>query len=274
VSVVSITSATLGITGIVTSALLVGAGLVLVLFAAARYALRGTAEPGDEARRASDASSFGIGQDRPRGVATDRGTPAAGQRDFAEERAERDHGDPAEHVAPHGSVVVSLRELVDEIVEAGDDETTWLDRTTGEYVTLSEELRAAIENHEELPESGEYDRPRLESIRAKLGSGQLVELPTPFEIGEYSLRERFIALVRSPEQREQLQRALREQSAFHSFEGAVRRLGIAQEWYRVRDGEFAHVALRWLARHGLDYDADVPGAQEIEDPVHELRRAS
>jgi len=60
-------------------------------------------------------------------------------------------------------------------------------------------------------------------------------------------------------------------TGFRSFDGAVKRLDIEQEWHNVRDGEFATVAVEWLEKHELPFVLDVVPA---EPPEQEFRQAS
>ena len=56
-----------------------------------------------------------------------------------------------------------------------------------------------------------------------------------------------------------------------AFDGAVKRLGIEEPWARLRDTEYAKIAVAWLEKNGISYERDIPMPDEPDQP---LRQAS
>ncbi len=152
---------------------------------------------------------------------------------------------------------LSLRAVVDRLASVADDETTFVDRRTGRMVTLGDELAANLEADEPLDEALDFSETELEDLRRKLRSGRLLPLPTKAETKEFQLQERFCAGIAEGPAKEQMLKVMRGQTGFRSFDGAVARLGIAEQWHRYRDTGFAGVAIVWLERNELPFDHDL-----------------
>ena len=146
---------------------------------------------------------------------------------------------------------VSLRDVVARLAAVGDQETTFLDRSTGLYVTLGDELLAELESDEPLDEPIDFTMAQLEEFRRKLRAKTLLSLPTKADTREFQLRERFCGALPEGEAKEDMLKVLRGQTGYRSFEAAVARLQIAEQWQRYRDEGFATVAIAWLERNQL-----------------------
>ncbi len=154
--------------------------------------------------------------------------------------------------ARHGPV--SLRAIVARLAAVGDQETTFLDRSSGRFVTLGDELLAELESDEPLDEPLDFTMAQLEEFRRKLRARTLLSLPTKADTREFLLRERFCDALPEGEGREHMLKVLRGQTGYRSFEAAVARLQIAEQWQRYRDEGFATVAVAWLERNQLSYE--------------------
>lgn len=147
------------------------------------------------------------------------------------------------------SVVVSLRDVVNEMVEAGADQTAFVNRRTGEVLTLTDEERYRLENvrAEDVPEA-------QREVHEALRSGDLLELPPAFEHHEYSIVERFCLSIKDGQHRERLLRAIRGKRAFRDFTNLVRRFDLDGAWAHFREQAFEDIAVDWLARNDLLHD--------------------
>ena len=150
---------------------------------------------------------------------------------------------------------VSVQSVVDELTKVGDEETAFLDRVLGGFVTLSHELRTILESNEPIEDPVDYTKAELEGMRRRLRSNHLVPLPTKAETKEFLLRERFCEALPEGEAQEQMLKVLRGQTGFRSFEAAVDRLGLADSWRRYRDERFAAVAVEWLEQRGIPFES-------------------
>jgi hypothetical protein len=127
-------------------------------------------------------------------------------------------------------VVVLLKDVVDAMVLPNNDWTSYLNPKTGEIVTVTDEDRQLVEDHDldeqDLPE---WQRESLPKIRAALESEDFVALPDKFEIHEWAIMERFSSGQVCEARRDQLLDAIHGAGAFRSFRSAIRRLGIEEE---------------------------------------------
>ncbi len=148
-----------------------------------------------------------------------------------------------------------------------------LDRTTGRLVMLADPLLAAVESDDPIEDliddTVAFTETQLEDLRRMLQAKKLLRLPTKAETKEFQIRERFCAELPEGDTKEEMQKVLRGQTGYRSFDGAVARLHIAQAWNTFRDTAFAVVAVAWLERHEIPYVGDFT----VPDTAPELRQA-
>ncbi len=147
------------------------------------------------------------------------------------------------------AIVVSVRDIVNEMTESGDDRTPYLNRATGEIVALNDQQRRWIEDGLPAEMLPDFER----DLAAAAESGDLLELPSRFEHQEYTIVERFCRSIREPAARKQLLDAINGKRAFRDFSELVVRLGLAERWFHFRDEAFEGIAIRWLEKHGITY---------------------
>lgn len=174
-------------------------------------------------------------------------------------------GGPDASVAIGRPGKVSLRAVVERLATVGDEETVYLDRTTGAFVTLEDDLRALLESADLTPEALEgFDQTpqQLMDMRRKLRSKAYLMLPTKLQTRPFELQDRFCQQLPEGEARAQMLKVLSGRAGFRSFDGAVKRLGLMDQWTALRDAEFAKVAVAWLTEHGLECEHDLPAARD------------
>lgn len=151
-------------------------------------------------------------------------------------------------------VVVSLKDVIDAMDLPNNEWTSYLNPKTGEIVTVTDEDRRLVEDDEvddqDLPE---WQRESLPKVRAALESGDFLALPDKFEIHEWTIMERFSVGQSSAARRDDLLDAIHGAGAFRSFRGAVRRLGIEEEWFRFRQSALEEIARGWLEAHNISF---------------------
>lgn len=175
--------------------------------------------------------------------------------------------------AAGGPRSVSLRAVISRLAAVGDEESVLLDRPSGKFVTLGDRMLAGLEGDEPIEDLMDdtiaFSETQLDDFRRKLRAKQLVPLPTKAETKEFQLRERFCAALPEGEAKEEMQKVLRGQTGYRSFDAAVARLHIAEQWERCRDAGFAPVAVEWLQLHEIRFVRDFA----IQDETPQLRQA-
>ncbi len=157
------------------------------------------------------------------------------------------------------TVIVSLRQVVEELEILPDEATLYLDRETGELFALGDEEAALVDDGrtEELPDWLADEVPK---IRAVLASERWLPLPTRFDVHEWAIMDAFARAAEDPELGDELRTATHGRGAFRAFKDALRRRGVQQDWYRFRDEAIADLAAAWLDDHGIAYARDVDTA--------------
>ncbi len=147
------------------------------------------------------------------------------------------------------AVVVSLVEMISEMAEIVDNHTAFLNRKTGEVLTMNDQKRALLENSQPVHDLSEGQH----AVREAMESGDLLELPSKFEHHEYSIVERFCQSINEPRQKKKLLKAIRSKRAFRDFQKVIGKLGIQERWIGFRNRELEELAVDWLDRNDIAY---------------------
>lgn len=160
-------------------------------------------------------------------------------------------------------ILVSLDDVVSQMEMQTDESTAYLNRRTGELITISEEEVRLVEDETRLVEGerrGEewehvpdWQAEMLPKVREVLDSDDFLPLPSRFDIHEWRIMERFSSQVEDYAAREALLDAIHGRGAFRRFKAAVHRCGMADAWYRYRDGALEAIAVDWLEANGIRY---------------------
>jgi hypothetical protein len=148
------------------------------------------------------------------------------------------------------SNAVSLREIINEMAELGERHVAFLNRRTGELLTLNEQQRLIMENGPGQSAAPDWHRELVEGLR----SGDIVELPGAFEQKQFTIIERFCATIKDVTRREKLLKAIRGRRAFDGFHQAIRRLDLEEQWIGFRNRSFEALAIDWLEKNNIAYD--------------------
>lgn len=153
-------------------------------------------------------------------------------------------------------VRVDLRELTAAIELQGQEDLSYLDRRTGQIVMLSDEDVSAAKRDDPVDEYPEWRQEQILLAREVLGSGtpHYLELPSQFDVHEWSIMERFCRSLEDREIADALAVAIRGRGAFRFFRAEIRRLGVEQEWYRYRDAAMRRIAIDWCEAHNIEFD--------------------
>jgi hypothetical protein len=160
------------------------------------------------------------------------------------------------------SVVVSLEDVVMEMDLPNDDWSAYLNRRTGELVTVTEEDQGLVEGEEDTEDLPDWQRERLPKVREALESDDFLPLPSKFDIHEYRIMERFSLEVENADVREALLQAIRGRGAFRRFKEVIHERGVTEAWYTYRQQAFEDIAIDWLEANGIAYSRKKRGRGE------------
>jgi hypothetical protein len=156
------------------------------------------------------------------------------------------------------AVIVSLRDVIEEMDLMSDEATAYMNRKTGELITLTQEELALAEDLDEVEDAPQWQKDLLPKAQEVLGSEDFIPLPGKFEIHEWSIMERFARSLTDAAVSDELDAAVHGRGAFRRFKDAVHRLGIADEWYRFREAALEEIAIEFLEAHGIAYHQETP----------------
>ncbi len=147
-------------------------------------------------------------------------------------------------------MTISLRDIVHEMAEIGENHHAFLDKESGELITMNDQQLTAIES----PPEGEAIEDWQHRFKKRRETGEIVELPGKFEHKEFSLVERFCETIREKKQQDKLHKAIRGKRAFRDFQTTIGKLGLEDRWIGFRNRALEEIALRWLQEHDIVID--------------------
>ena len=143
------------------------------------------------------------------------------------------------------NVRVPLQVVIDAVESADNEWNQFLDIVTMEAVSVPESLF--------MDSFGDEYRKLLDMIEEGFNS-RFFRLPSPYDIHEYSIMERFIWSLPEGTIQDRLENAIRGRGAFRRFKDDIYRLDIEQEWYDFRENAYREIAVEWCEDHGFQFE--------------------
>ena len=151
------------------------------------------------------------------------------------------------------AAIVSLRDVIDEMEMMSDEATSYINRKTGELITVTDEMFSLADDPDEADDAPEWQKEFMPKVREVAASEDFIPLPSKFDIHEWSIMERFARSLTDSAVSDELEAALHGRGAFGRFKDALHRLGIADAWYRHRDAALEEIAVEFLEAHGIEF---------------------
>ncbi len=148
---------------------------------------------------------------------------------------------------------VSLRDVVDALDMASDTLSLYLNRKTGEIVSLTEDTILMVDDDDDLDGISEWEREEILRARDVRDSDDYIGLPGRYEIDEYRIMEDFCYSLEDEGLKGDLLYTIDGRGAFRRFKDAIHRLGIEKDWYKYRDGKLKEIAADWLEANGIPF---------------------
>jgi hypothetical protein len=156
-------------------------------------------------------------------------------------------------VDQHSALRVKLLDLIEGMDFQSDERSSFLNLTTGDVVSITDEELRAAENDEPLEDFPEWQHDTIRIAGEIVATDHYLPLPDRFEINEYRIMERFCLSVEDADIQDDLCDAIRGRGAFRYFKDRIHAYGIAEDWYRYRDAALREIAVAWCEEHGLPY---------------------
>jgi hypothetical protein len=154
-------------------------------------------------------------------------------------------------------VVVSLRDFVDEMQTFSDEHHAYLNKITGELITITNEDIAVVESGDDYSDAPEWQQKVYKNTGEVLSSEDYLKLPDKFEIHEYEIMERFCLSVPNEKISDVLLDMIRGSGAFRRFKELIYRYDLEKDWYKFRDEAYKEIAIAWLESKRLAWADDM-----------------
>lgn len=157
------------------------------------------------------------------------------------------------------SLPVSLQSVIDEMDMQNDMIQGYINRKTGELTVFTEEDDYALnrlddgESIEELPPWQQEIIPKLREI---MESDDFIELPSQFEIHEYSIMEDFIYSLDDGLMKDDLLNAIRGRGAFRMFKDKIFDYNIRDDWFNYKNNALKKIAIDFLELNEIPFEDD------------------
>jgi len=183
---------------------------------------------------------------------------------------------------------VFLEDVADKLEEVNEDWRTFFNTKSGEFVSAQNEhlgiaedlgeVEVVDEDSDELDEAEDEDSDELneaedegipedalarysdwereaiqEAVEILENWDDYIELPSQYDIHEYSIMEDFAASVSNDHKREMLEVALEGRGAFRRFKDTLIRTGLEEKWYGFRFEAFVGIAKEWCEDNNISY---------------------
>ena len=160
------------------------------------------------------------------------------------------------------TVVVSLRDLVDELQTLSDESRVYLNKVTGKVITITNDDFAVAENDDESEDDcSEYSDLEIDffqEVKKVLSlDDDYLKLPSKFNIDEYEIMERFCLSIPNEKISNVLSDMIRGSGAFRRFKDLIYRYDIEKDWYKFRDEAYKEIAVSWLESNDFAYTDDM-----------------
>lgn len=167
---------------------------------------------------------------------------------------------PQAAAAGQQTQLVLLSDVVFEVDGMPDEWSAFLNRNTGEVLSLPTSLISFIEDGGQVDGHIEEQEEELRLAQRICSSGEFLRLPGKPEIHEWSIMRQFCDTVESDSDHRELLDAVHGTGAFRFFNAAAKRLGLLARWYDYRDAAIEQIIIEWLDAHGILWSRGEPGA--------------
>jgi hypothetical protein len=171
------------------------------------------------------------------------------------------------------AVVVSLRDMVDELQTLSHESHAYLKKSTGKVITIRDDDFDMVRSMEEFDEIEEYEEVAsddgssnysdletefFQDVKNVLSlDDDYLKLPSKFDVDEYEVMERFCLSIPNKKISDVLLSKIRGSGAFRRFKDSIYGYGIEEDWFKFRDEAYKEIVIAWLEIHGFDYTDDM-----------------
>ena len=151
------------------------------------------------------------------------------------------------------TAIISVKDIVNEMDSMSDEISSFINKRTGELVTLSDEMFSVVEEGADINKYHAWQQEDIINAKEVLESDDYLQLPSKFDIHEYHIMEDFCRSFNDIEISNALLSKIKGRGAFHRFKEAIRRYDLENEWFEFREKELEKIAIEWLKKNHIAY---------------------
>ena len=156
------------------------------------------------------------------------------------------------------SVVISLRDFVDEMQTLSNECRAYLNKVTGEVISVTnDDFAAANESDGDWSEYDKLEQEFFYKVEKVLSSDDYLELPSRYDIHEYEIMENFCLSIPNEKTSDVFLDMICGSGAFRRFKDLIYRYNIEKDWFKFKDEAYKEIAISWLESKGFDYTDDM-----------------
>jgi len=153
------------------------------------------------------------------------------------------------------AIRVKLNEIIEGLEFQSDESSSFLDKTTGKVVLISDYEISAAEDGDPIEDFPDWEQDLVRIAKEIVDeTGNYIDLPTKFDIDEYSIMEKFCLSLNDSEMSDNLYSSIKGSGAFRRFKDAINEYDIADDWYKYRNDALKEIAIEWCQEKGIGFD--------------------
>jgi hypothetical protein len=150
---------------------------------------------------------------------------------------------------------VKLSDIIEGLEFQSDESSSFLNKKTGEVVLMTDYAMRAAEENEPFEDVPDWERDLVAIAREILAeSGEYIQLPTKYDIDEYSIMENFCTFMDKKEIGDILYDLISGSGAFRRFKDAIYKYGVEEEWFKYRDKAIKEIAIEWCHQNNIEFE--------------------
>jgi hypothetical protein len=135
-----------------------------------------------------------------------------------------------------------------------DESSSFLDLDTGRVETVSNDLLSEPdESVRGAPDLPAWQKHEFDIARRIVSTDRFQQLPTKFDVHEWTIMQDFSHSVASDRVREDLLNAIHGAGAFRHFKDTLRRHRIESAWFTFRAEALGQIALDWCEENHIGW---------------------
>lgn len=152
---------------------------------------------------------------------------------------------------------VFLDDVVDELEMVCDEDKNFFNIKTAEFISIQCEHLDIAEELDLITELDRYSKWEREAIldAVKLLEhwNDYIELPSSYDIHEYSIMEDFIDSITDSRKQNLLFSAIQGKKAFRRFKDTLEDVGLEEDWYTYRSAALIKISKEWCEGNNISY---------------------